>query len=204
MPHEFEETQISRLRCEVRSVAVQAEKKKEEEEDITDFWKRITSDHNVPTLKKLVRMCLLVPHGNVDVERLFSKLSNIITKKRSCLDRRSIQALAFISSHLDASKVICCQVPITNKLRTMAANAKTLYKERLKQEKINEENEEREKRTKQLEAELQKEKEINKKNAKDRNRTDGDRQCPEGGSGAEKESRGNGGRSSSPARSCCC
>ena len=160
IPREFPQDQLSQLRCEVRSVGLQA--KERDEEEITCFWKRVTTEFDVPFLKKLVRMCLVVPHGNADVERLFSKLADIITKKRSSLDQQSIQALAFISSHMTAKQLTCHQIPITPELRNMAANAKAMYKERLLKRKLDEEERERENLRKKLEEELQQSKKLKK------------------------------------------
>lgn len=160
MAHEFPQDQLSQLRCEVRSVGLQS--KETDGEEVTCFWKRITTEFNVPLLRKLVRRCLVVPHGNADVERLFSKLTDIITKKRSSLDQQSIQALAFISSHMTAMQMTCYQVPITAELRDMAANAKAMYKRRLQQKKMNEEEEGRERLREKMEETMQRNQKLKK------------------------------------------
>ena len=38
-----------------------------------------------PTLARLAKLVMIIPHGNAEIERVFSMLSDIVTKKRKAL-----------------------------------------------------------------------------------------------------------------------
>lgn len=160
MPSVIQADQLTALRCEIRSLKLTAKKG---DQDVISHWKRMTTEHNIPILAKLVRACLILPHGNADVERLFSMMSDIVTDKRSCLDQQSIRALTFIKSHLTAHNQLCHTMPITDQLRERVSSAKQLYKERLKRQRDEEEKERQLVIQKNLEAQIQQEKENNMK-----------------------------------------
>ena len=63
-----------------------------------------------PIMKRLVQACLIVPHGNSDVERIFSMLNDILTKKRLSLDQQNVKALTFIKSYMTSSNLMCHEV----------------------------------------------------------------------------------------------
>ena len=65
----------------------------------------------LPIMKRLVQACLIVSYGNSDVERIFSILSDILTKNRLSLDQQSVKALTFIKSYMTSSKLVCHEVP---------------------------------------------------------------------------------------------
>lgn len=133
------------------------------DESVLSFWQRATSHLDVPILKRLVRYCLTIPHGNSDVERLFSMLSDIITKKRNSLDQQSIRALTFTKSHLQSRNMACFEVPLSEELRQMAQNANSAYKQRKNEEKMKLAEAERELTRKKIEEELQKERQQSTK-----------------------------------------
>ena len=61
-------------------------------------------------MKRLVQACLIVPQGNSDVERIFSMLNDILTKKRLSLDQQNVKALTFIKSYMTSSNLMCHEV----------------------------------------------------------------------------------------------
>lgn len=55
--------------------------------------KDISGDIKYPLLSKLAKAVLIVPHGNADIERMFSHLGLNKTKIRSCLGTETLTAL---------------------------------------------------------------------------------------------------------------
>lgn len=86
-------------------------------------------------MTKLVRACLLMPHGNAEIERIFSMLADIFTKKRNFLDERSIQALLFCKSDMLARRLFCHDFSITLQLINMTLHARKTYLLRIEEGK---------------------------------------------------------------------
>lgn len=137
-----------------------------EPDDLLGYWKLVMSVGQFPIMKRLVQACLIIPHGNSDVERIFSMLSDILTKKRSSLDQQSVKALTFIKSFMTSSKLMCHEVPITSGLRDCVLNARASYHARLKKEaELKEKANEDEKRRsfeERLKAEQEKDRKLGK------------------------------------------
>ena len=63
------------------------------------YWNRVLSIKGAdgclkfPTLSKLIKNILIIPHGNADVERGFSINENIVTTNRSSLSSTSVNGL---------------------------------------------------------------------------------------------------------------
>ena len=109
-------------------------KKEERKESVNSYWADVCQNGMYPILKRLVRVGLVLPHGNAEVERLFSMLQDIFTKKRNSLDQHSLRALTFIKSFMTANNYQCHNFPITPALRDRVQNAKRSYQIRLKEQ----------------------------------------------------------------------
>ena len=64
------------------------------EDEVDTYWANLSKLHDngcprFPTLCKLAKALLILPHSNADVERLFSKLALVKTAHRSCLSTES-------------------------------------------------------------------------------------------------------------------
>ncbi len=128
---------------------------------VLDFWKTTDEKNATPTLVKLARAVLILPHGNAEVERIFSMLPDIITKKRSQLAPQTVASLVVTRSCMAAQGFTSANIPITNDLLDMAADAYANYVQRLKEKQRAEDEEKRKEQEKRLQAELVEEKRKN-------------------------------------------
>ena len=92
---------LSNLRLEVR-VLQSSSSNDADDDNVVSYWTRIQNTGNFPVLSKLVRAILIIPHGNADVERVFSNLSDVVQKKRQSLSSDTINALVVSRSCLKA------------------------------------------------------------------------------------------------------
>jgi hypothetical protein len=69
---------------------------------VDEHWKTVEEDGRFPLLCKLARATLSFLHGNAEVERLFSIMGDIVTKKRNRLQALSIRSLLLCSSYCSA------------------------------------------------------------------------------------------------------
>lgn len=125
--------------------------------DIMSHWKEMTSTGNFPLLSKLVRALVIWPHGNADVERLFSNLSDIMTEKRRSLNPHTIAALAVIRSYMSSHHICCHSFPITPVLTQSMRNARVAWEQRSALQKKEEEDRQVKEREIFLQRELQRE-----------------------------------------------
>lgn len=89
-------------------------------DDIDHYWAKVSKTGEFPTLCKLAKAMLILPHSNAEVERVFSKLTLIKTSHRTLLGAPMLNALM----HCSARKSVVEFQP-TN---TMRARAKHLKK----------------------------------------------------------------------------
>jgi len=74
---------------------------------VEDFWQATAATNKFPSLIFFARAAMTIPHGNADVERLFSILSDVVTKKRNRFSHSYGQRIA--------EKVVLCV--LCNKLK---------------------------------------------------------------------------------------
>ena len=148
---------ISVLRLEVR-VLQSSSSNDADDDNVVSYWTRIQNTGNFPVLSKLVRAILIIPHGNADVERVFSNLSDVVQKKRQSLISDTINALVVSRSCLKAKNWTPPTLPITPHFLHLAESAYAKAKLRAEERKQNEEKERRDALEKALMVEIEKDK----------------------------------------------
>lgn len=122
------QNEISTLEVEARLLQGTTEKPM----DIGEYWQKMSS--KMPTLSRLARVTMILPHGNAEVERVFSLLPNLVTKKRSNLSATTINAIVVIKSAMASNNVSSRNFEVTQALLEKVAKAKQAYELRLKSE----------------------------------------------------------------------
>ncbi|KAK0156734.1 hypothetical protein PV327_011671, partial [Microctonus hyperodae] len=56
-------------------------------------------------LKKLVDLALILPHSNAEAERVFSNVTDVVTKKRNRIGNGKVAATCKVRSHFQANGV---------------------------------------------------------------------------------------------------
>ena len=162
LPSVFADTEIGSLEVEARLHQTEGKTASVEDTDMLEFWKAVSSCNNRPLLTRLVRALLVLPHGNAEVERVFSMLSDTVTKKRSLLKPVTVKALIVSRSCLESKQWSASSLPVTASLINMCNSAHASYRQRLRDEAAAEEK----KRAKELEASLVAEVQAEKKASK--------------------------------------
>jgi hypothetical protein len=73
---------------------------------VESIWANISKTNKYPTLCKMIRTLLVLPHGNADIERVFSYYNDIRTKKRNRIALTSIQAYILCKQHFKSLKEV--------------------------------------------------------------------------------------------------
>jgi len=134
MPTIVSSDELDILRLEIRHYKSETKIIVDDTLPVNKYWQGALELIDCPVLTRLVRASLILPHGNAEVERLFSMLGDILVKKRQNLDQRSIRSLTFIKSDMKCRGASCFDFPVTTSLLTRASKAKQTYKQRLKEE----------------------------------------------------------------------
>lgn len=110
-----------------------------------------------PNLTKVIKMALIFPLGNADVERGLSVNNSVVTTERSLLIESAINGLRntkYIVKFSDPEKNRPEKLPLTKKVMSAAVNAHAEYMKRLEMDKEREEEEKRERERRKAENEL--------------------------------------------------
>jgi hypothetical protein len=94
---------------------------------LSEFWKAVDDTSKFPLLVYLARAAMSLPHGNSDVERLFSTLSEVVTIKRNRLQAQSLQSLLLVKAYMHARDLSCHTFLITGPLPTSVQEAYQRY-----------------------------------------------------------------------------
>lgn len=149
--------ELSSLRLEVR--VLQSNTSSETPDDkITSYWTKIQNTGKFPVLTKLVRAILVLPHGNADVERVFSNLSDVVQKKRQSLNSETITALVVSRSCLRVKCWTPPTLPMTPQFLELAESAHARAKSKAEERKQDEEKKRRDALEKELMIEIEKDK----------------------------------------------
>ena len=79
-------------------------------EDIGVFWHKLSNKKNFnddlifPSISKLAKYCLIIPHSNAETERVFSIVNDVKTKKRNKLANEAINSICILRSSIS-----CCE-----------------------------------------------------------------------------------------------
>lgn len=90
--------------------------------NIEDFWHKVSSikgpddKYMFENIAKVAQLCLSLPHSNADVERLFSKVTNIKTYHRNKLRTETVAALTRIQLDLQNKKQDCRSYQIPSEM----------------------------------------------------------------------------------------
>lgn len=105
-----------------------------ETETVMGFWGKVATAGNRPLLLRIVQALLVLPHGNAEVERVFSNLNDVVTKKRSSLAPHTVKALVVARSCLQAMGWAAATLPMTLRLKNLCTSAFAAYRRRLEAE----------------------------------------------------------------------
>ena len=84
-----------------------------------EFWsaigeiKSFDDEYIFPNIAKLAKIILVLPHGNADVERVFSMMTDIKTKKRNRLNPETLSDLLRVKLDMQNKHHCCISYPIT-------------------------------------------------------------------------------------------
>ena len=136
-------------------------------DDVACFWSEIAMKPKYHKLADIALCSLSVPCGNACVERVFSDLSDILTKKRNKLSEISVDSCLLVTGYLKQTNQTCVTMTISEKMITAGFDAHAKFVARLKENQKKEEIEraeiERQKKFKeQVEAEIERQKKHNK------------------------------------------
>ncbi len=129
--------------------------------------KTSTMEQKYPTLEKVIKTALIIPHGNSDVERGFSVNKDMIGDDRTLLTMPSKNGLRLCKEAVKQADGKPEKVPLTKEIINSAAHARSAYEKRLQEEReATEKKKAEEERKKQEKERLQKEKQqLLKENA---------------------------------------
>ncbi|PAA75497.1 hypothetical protein BOX15_Mlig029859g2 [Macrostomum lignano] len=143
--------------------------------DVVTFWLRVSAlelggQKKYGTLTRLALGALTIQPGNAAVERVFSELSDLLTKKRNKLGELSIDACLFVRHYIRQSGLVgeepttCENFPLTDVYVQSAGKARSVYMEFLQQQRdADKAKKDARIAAKQLEEQLAAEIEVNKK-----------------------------------------
>ena len=101
---------------------------------IDEVWKDILKDAELPSVEKVVKTTLIVPHGNSDVERGFSINRDIMGTNRSSLSINSLNGLRLAKDAVNRYGTPQ-NVPRSKKMIQAVSSARTTYENRLQEER---------------------------------------------------------------------
>ena len=109
---------------------------------IDEYWSSIfaltnPSSFRYPLITRVVKAALSLPHGSADVERGFSDSAKILTKDRANMDEKTLNATLLVRDSLKKYDLKAHKVPITAELLRLVKNSYrkfSLYNEEKKRE----------------------------------------------------------------------
>jgi hypothetical protein len=114
-------------------------------DSVSEYWSSLEEKHEFPSLCSLMKAVILIPHGNADIERQFSVLADIVTKKRGRLLPGTIKSLIVTKSIFATNGWRSSNVPIDEELLKLSSTASRNYRKRLNNEAKDEEKRKRRK-----------------------------------------------------------
>lgn len=92
-----------------------------EQKSVVSFWTDLEETKNFNgtllflNIAKIVNAILIIPHGNADVERVFSNMLDIKTKKRNKMSAQMLSDLLRIKLDLKQNKDCCTTYNFSDK-----------------------------------------------------------------------------------------
>ena len=112
---------------------------------------------------KVAKTVFVLPHGNAEIERSFSVLSDIVTKKRTRLHAETVKSLAVCKSILKAKNWTNSTIPVTPELLQRTTSAYSAHLEMLRERRRLEDQKEAKDHEKKLQSDIEKSKKKDKK-----------------------------------------
>lgn len=138
-------------------------------ENVSTFWntvfkrKTLSGNQKYPEVSKVVRVGLILYHGNADIERRFSVSSYVLTEYKTSMTERTLDAVMMIKDHLRFYKHVF-EVPIDKKLITSARLAYKAHQQFLEEQRLLKEKQEKEQKEKEkIEKEVEEKKKLLKR-----------------------------------------
>lgn len=108
---------------------------------IDDYWQqffKITLNNSVkyPTVERVVKTALSLVHGSADVERAFSDSGRTLTDERNQMNERMLDSLLIVKDFIKLYDGKVHQIPITQKLISLARKACANYQQYLADEAL--------------------------------------------------------------------
>ena len=103
-------------------------------DSISEYWSSVEEKQEFPLLCSLMKVAIIIPHGNADIERQFSVLTDIVTKKRGRLSPITIKSLIVTKSIFSSNGWRSSSIPIDDELLKLSTNASKNYRKRLHDE----------------------------------------------------------------------
>ena len=139
LPRVIPETDIASLEVEMRlhrhELGDLQQHETRSSSTVVDFWSAVASRGKQPLLIRLIRALFVLPHGNAEVERIFSHLKDTVTKKRERLAPATVQALIVSGSCLRVKGWTAASLPVTATLKNLCSSAHASYCQRLREQK---------------------------------------------------------------------
>lgn len=101
-------------------------------EDVAYSWWQIKESKNFhgnrlfPNLSQLAAHVLALPHANSDAERIFSIVTDVLTKKRNRLSHEVLNSICIIRSYLQSANKTCVSTKF-NENHLAKMTAKQIY-----------------------------------------------------------------------------
>ena len=108
-------------------------------DDVIGFWMKVTDASKYPHLSKIALSSLSVPCGNAAVERVFSDLSDVLTKKRNKLSEISVDSCLLVNAYLKQIEEDCVTMSISENMVLSGFNAHANFVNRLREKQKREE-----------------------------------------------------------------
>ena len=109
-------------------------------ESIDVYWSKVgkmtrpTGERKYPALMKLERIALTLNHGNVDVERGFSKNKLLLSSHRTRLEMPATNDLRTVSSYVSKYRNEPHSLPFSKDVANSIRSSHASYEERKKKE----------------------------------------------------------------------
>ena len=140
MPNVISSAETSTLVLEIRQVQSMKPKHHTPVENVREHWVNIHKTGKYPLMVRLALAICALPHGNSDVERVFSVLHDTLQKKRLNMKPETVTAVLVSKSCMRVKSWTAATMPVTKELVNMALAARAAHmRKREDQQRLEEE-----------------------------------------------------------------